>query len=187
MSHTSSLANYFLIAMPMMKDDNFSKSVIYVCEHHVQGTVGLIVNRPMPFSLGLVFDQLQIDPINLSSKNLPLLYGGPIQPERGFVIHRPLGIWQSSLSLRDGVTVTTSNDIIRAIAKDAGPLDALVTLGYSAWSEHQLEQEVMDNVWLVCPYKPEILYEVPFAQRWEYAGSTIGVKMNLLTGESGHA
>ena len=187
MSNDTSLANHLLIATPMQNDPNFPKSVIYVCEHHVRGTVGLVVNRPMPFSLGLVFDQLQIDPINLSAKNLPLLFGGPIQPERGFVIHRPLGIWQSSLSLREGVTVTTSNDIIRAIAQNEGPVDALVTLGYVAWTDSQLEQEVMNNKWLVCPYKPEILYEVPFAQRWEYAGSTIGVKMNLLTGEYGHA
>ena len=187
MSHDTSLANHLLIAMPMINDPHFTKSVIYVCEHHIQGTVGLMVNRPMPFSMGLVFDQLQIDPMNLSSKNLPILYGGPIQPERGFVIHRPFGIWQSSLVLRDGVTVTTSNDIIRAIANNTGPVDALVTLGYAAWAENQLEQEVMNNTWLVCPYKPEILYDVPFAERWEYAGSTIGVKMNLITGESGHA
>lgn len=187
MSHDTSLANHLLIAMPMINDPHFTKSVIYVCEHHIQGTVGLMVNRPMPFSMGLVFDQLQIDPISLSSKNLPILYGGPIQPERGFVIHRPFGIWQSSLALRDGVTVTTSNDIIRAIASNTGPVDALVTLGYAAWAENQLEQEVMNNTWLVCPYRSEILYDVPFAERWEYAGSTIGVKMNLITGESGHA
>ena len=183
----ASLANHFLIAMPTLGDPNFSRSVIYVCEHHVQGTVGLIINRPMKFSLGLVFDQLQIDPISVSTKNLPLLFGGPIQPERGFVIHRPLGGWQSSLVLRDGVTVTTSNDIIRAIAQDKGPEDALVTLGYAAWTEHQLEQEVMSNLWLVCPYKAELLYEVPFDKRWEYAGLTIGVKMNQLTTDSGHA
>lgn len=187
MSNDGSLTNYFLVAMPMLNDPNFSKSVIYVCEHHVQGTVGLIINRPMPFSLGLVFDQMQIDPINLSTKNVPLLFGGPMQPERGFVIHRPLGVWQSSLALREGVTVTTSNDIIRAIAKNEGPADALITLGYVSWGENQLEQEVMNNLWLVCPYKAELLYEVPFDQRWEYAGLTIGVKMNLLTSGSGHA
>lgn len=187
MSKTGSLANHFLVAMPMLNDPNFSKSVVYICEHHVHGTVGLIVNRPMPFSLDLVYHQLDIEPINLLSKDQPLLYGGPIQPERGFVIHRPFGIWQSSLALQDSVTVTTSNDIIRAIANDKGPADAMVTLGYSGWDENQLEEEVMHNTWLVCPYRPEILYEVPYAQRWEYAGSTIGVKMNLLTSESGHA
>jgi putative transcriptional regulator len=187
MNNEASFANHLLIAMPTLNDPNFSKSVIYVCENHVQGSVGLIINHPMPFSLGLVFEQLKIDPINISTNNLPLLFGGPIQPERGFVIHRPLGVWQSSLALREGVTVTTSNDIIRAMAQESGPEDALVALGYTAWAEHQLEREVMENYWLVCPYRPELLYEVPFEKRWEYAGSTIGVKMNLLTSGYGHA
>ena len=187
MALNTSLANHLLVAMPSLSDPNFAKSVIYVCEHHVEGTVGLIINRPMRFPLGLVFDQLRIEPNRVEKNHLPLLFGGPIQPERGFVIHRPLGEWRSSLALQDGVTITTSNDIIRAIAEDRGPKDALVTLGYAAWSDNQLEQEVMENVWLVCPYRDEILYDVPFEQRWEYAGLTIGVKMNQLTSETGHA
>jgi len=183
----ASLANHFLIAMPTLNDSNFSRSLIYVCENHTQGTVGLIVNRPMPFSMGIIFNQLQIDPINVSKNNLPLLFGGPIQPERGFVLHRPFGTWKSSLLLQEGVTVTTSNDIIRAIADDVGPPDALVALGYAAWAEEQLEKEIMNNVWLVCPYKPELLYEVPFEKRWESAGLAIGVKMNQLSTDVGHA
>lgn len=98
-----------------------------------------------------------------------------------------MGGWRSSLSLRDEVTVTTSNDIIRAIAADTGPKDVLVTLGYTGWGESQLEQEVLANVWLICPFSSEILYEVPFSKRWEYAGLTIGVKMNQLTNQAGHA
>jgi putative transcriptional regulator len=187
MIHDRSLANHFLIAMPMLNDPIFSRSVIFICENHVQGTVGLMINRPMPFSLGLVFDQMQIDPISVAAKNVPLLFGGPIQPERGFVIHRPFGGWKSSLALREGVTVTTSNDIIRAMAQDKGPMDALIALGYAAWTEMQLDQEVMNNAWLVCPFKAELLYEVPFEKRWEEAGLTIGVKMNQLMSGSGHA
>lgn len=187
MSVSASFANHFLIAMPGMDESSFRHAVIYVCEHHQQGTVGLMVNRPMPFSLGLVFDQLQIEPINISISGLPLLFGGPMQPERGFVIHRPFGEWKSSLVLQDSVTVTTSNDIIRAMAHDTGPHDALVTLGFAGWNEHQLEHEVMENKWLVCPFKPELMYEVPFEQRWEYAGSIIGVNMNLLTTNFGNA
>lgn len=187
MTINTSLANHLLIAMPSLTDPNFKKSVIYVCEHHVQGTVGLIINRPMKFPLGLVFDQLHIEPTCPESIHLPLLYGGPLQPERGFVIHRPFGDWRSSLALREGVTVTTSSDIIRAIAADKGPKDVLVTLGYVAWNENQLGQEVLDNVWLVCPYYPELLYDVPFDKRWEYAGMKIGVNMNLISSESGHA
>ncbi len=128
----------------------------------------------MQYPLGLVFKSTNIEPIEVSMNKLPLLYGGPIQPERGFVIHRPFGVWRSSLSLREDVTKTTSNDIIRAIATKNGPKDALVTLGYVGWDENQLSErsckKPLDG-W--CPYHPEILYEVPFEQRWEHAGLTI--------------
>lgn len=187
MAIDTSLANHLLIAMPSLTDPNFQRSVIYVCEHHVQGTVGLIINRPMQYPLAMVFEQMQIQPTSKTTSEHPLLFGGPIQPERGFVIHRPIGGWRSSLLLRDDVTITTSNDIIRAIADDTGPKDVLITLGYTGWGENQLEQEVIDNVWLVCPYRSEILYEVPFTERWEYAGSTIGIKMNQLSSDAGHA
>jgi len=182
-----SLTNQLLIAMPSQTDPNFAKSVIYICEHHTQGTVGLIINRPMQFPLGLVFDQLNIEPIHVELNRKPLLFGGPLQPERGFVIHRPVGEWRSSLSLREGVTITTSNDIIRAIAENNGPKDVLVTLGYAGWDAEQLDKEILDNAWLVCPYSAELLYDVPFAERWEYAGLSIGVKMNQLISSVGHA
>lgn len=187
MANGTSLANHLLIAMPSLTDPTFEHTVIYVCEHHVQGTVGIIVNRPMKFSMSLVFEQLQIESLKPEITARPLLFGGPVQPERGFVIHRPAGNWRSSLALGEDVTVTTSNDIIRAIAADAGPKDALVALGYAGWMGEQLEQEVMDNSWLVCPYKAELLYEVPYELRWEYAGLSIGVKMNQLSGNIGHA
>lgn len=187
MAIISSLANHMLIAMPSIKDPNFERTVIYLCEHHNQGSVGLIINRPMQFPLSIVFEQLKIEPIKLEQNSLPLLYGGPIQPERGFVIHKQSGGWRSSLHLQEEVTVTTSNDIIRAIADDTGPKDLLVTLGYAGWEGDQLVNEVLADSWLVCPYKSEILYEVPFSERWEYAGLTLGIKMNQLTSNSGHA
>ncbi|NBV78114.1 YqgE/AlgH family protein [bacterium] len=187
MAEDISLANQLLIAMPSLKDPNFEKSVIYVCEHNPAGTVGLIINRPMQFPLRLVFDQLKIEPIRVESNQMPLLFGGPMQTERGFVIHRPFGVWRSSLLLHDDVTVTTSNDIIRAIAEDQGPKDVLVAMGFVSWGDNQLNQEVMNNTWLVCPFKPEILFDVPFADRWKFAGSTIGVKMDQLTMGVGHA
>ena len=119
---------------------------------------------------------------------MPLLFGGPLQPERGFVIHRPFGKWQSSLALLpNDVTITTSNDIIRAIANDAGPKDVLVALGYVAWLENQLEQEIMLDSWVVVPFKSALLYDVPFEQRWEAAGMSIGIHMNELTLGAGHA
>ncbi|KTC68138.1 transcriptional regulator [Legionella birminghamensis] len=187
MAIETSFANQLLIAMPSLNDPNFQRAVIYVCEHNENGTVGLIINRPMQYPLGLVFEQMNIQPLRNEQNYQPLLYGGPVQPERGFVIHRPTGGWRSSLSLRDDVTVTTSNDIIRAIADDTGPKDVLITLGYTGWGEHQLEEEVLTNTWLVCPYKSEILYEVPFAQRWEYAGKILGINMSQLTSDAGHA
>ncbi|MBA2648806.1 MAG: YqgE/AlgH family protein [Legionella sp.] len=187
MANLSPFVNQLLIAMPSLRDPNFSKSVIYLCEHHPQGSVGLMINRPMQFPLGIVFEQLQIEPIKTEKNLLPLMFGGPVQPERGFVIHKQTGGWRSSLFLQDEVTVTTSNDIIRAIAQDVGPKDVLVTLGYTAWTETQLEKEVMDNIWLICPYKAEILYEVPFNKRWEYAGLSLGIKMNELSSSAGHA
>ena len=182
------LANHLLIASPSQHDPNFEHTVIYVCEHHVQGTVGLIINRPMKHSLGVVFDQLHIELPHTDKKNVPLLFGGPIQPERGFVIHRPFGHWQSSLALLPNeVTITTSNDIIRAIAHDKGPQDVLVVLGYVGWTGNQLEKEIMMDSWVVCPFKPELLYDVPFDSRWEAAGLSLGIHMNELTLGAGHA
>lgn len=173
--------------MPSLKDPNFERSVIYICEHHEQGSVGLIVNRPMKFTRSIVFEQLHIEPVSMEQSHMPLMFGGPIQPERGFVIHKQLGGWRSSLFLQDEVTVTTSNDIIRAIAEDKGPKDVLITLGYAGWVEHQLEREILENTWLVCPYNSDILYNVPFEERWEKAGATLGIKMNQLSSDIGHA
>lgn len=182
-----SLANQFLIAMPSLNQSVFARSVIYVCEHHSEGTVGLIVNHPMKYSLELVFDQLGIKSVRPEITQKPLLFGGPVQPERGFVIHSSLGDWQSSLALQDEVVITTSNDIIRAISQDVGPQNALVILGYVAWEVDQLDQEIMDNAWLVCPYTKELLYDVPFESRWKYAGMMLGVDMDQLTDSVGHA
>jgi putative transcriptional regulator len=183
-----SLANQLLIASPSLDNTEFSHSVIYICEHHEQGTVGLIINQPMKYSLGLVFNQLDINPIDQEKNQLPLLYGGPNQSERGFVMHRPKGSWHSSLDLLpNDVTITTSNDIIRAIAEDRGPKDALVVLGYVGWAENQLESEIINDSWIVCPFKSEILYQEPFETRWEAAGMSMGINMNQLVAGAGHA
>lgn len=181
------LANQLLVAMPGMTDPNFTNSVIYVCEHHEEGTVGLIINQPMQYHLGFIFDQMNIKVKFEKQKYLPVLFGGPVQPERGFVIHRPSGLWRSSLNLKENVTVTTSDDIIKALAEDQGPEDVLITLGYAGWSKEQIDSEVKMNQWLVCPATPELLYEVPFDQRWEKAGHSIGVDMNQLSFQSGNA
>ncbi len=183
------LANHILIATPSMQNPDFAQSVIYVCEHQTHGTVGLIINRPMKHSLGLVFEQLNIVPNSAEKNQLPLLFGGPSQPDRGFVIHRPFGHWNSSLELLPNhVVITTSNDIIRAIASNTGPKDALVALGHVVWTDEQLEDEIIhQGSWLVVPFKAELLYDVPFVDRWEAAGMSIGVHMNELVLGAGHA
>ena len=183
----TSLANNLLVAMPSLSLPEYKKAVIYVCENHINGSVGLIINRPMQYPLDWMFKQMHIVPTGIKQNKQPLLFGGAVQPERGFVIHRPVGGWKSSLALRDGVTVTTSNDIIHALAAETGPKDSLVTLGYTGWEEGQLEQEVKSGIWLICPFKSELLYEVPFNMRWDYAGSLLGIKMDQLTSTIGHA
>lgn len=187
MTTSASFANQLLIAMPSMADPNFAHAVVYVCENQPQGSVGLIINKPSTFPMSFIFRQLNIEPMQIKLNERPILLGGPIQPERGFVIHKQAGGWSSSLVLRENVIITTSNDIIRAMAVDAGPQDSLVTLGYTGWSEHQLETEIMNDSWLVCPFSSELLYEIPFEKRWHYAGGLLGVDMNKLSSHSGHA
>jgi len=182
-----SLRGQLLVAMPSIADEAFEHTVIYVCEHQPEGAVGLIINQPLPYELGFMFDQLQIKSDSKKQKAKPLLFGGPVQPERGFVIHRPFGDWRSSLTLGDDVTITTSNDIIRAIACDDGPEDALVALGFVAWGAGQLDKEI-EAKWLVCPYDARLLYEVPFDKRWEETPLGIGVDIHqLISTGGGHA
>ena len=152
MEAVSSLRHHFLIAMPSVQMDYLKHAVIYICENQPQGTIGLMVNRPLIYPLGLVFEQLAIIPKRREQSQLPLLFGGPSQTDRGFVIHRPGGHWRSSLHLDNEVTITTSNDIIQALADNVGPSEALVTMGYVGWVNAQLEKEMLENRWLVCPY-----------------------------------
>lgn len=187
MDTISALRGHVLIAVPSLHDDGFEHSVVYVCEHQRQGGVGLIINKPLVYPLGFMFDLLNIQSNVVEQKNRPLLYGGPLQPERGFVIHRPAGHWGSSLLLEDNVTLTTSNDIIRAFAKGDGPKDSLVALGFVGWDSAKLEKEIVEDRWLVSHCKSELLYEVPFEKRWEYAASMIGINLSHLVEGGGHA
>ena len=188
MANQMSLANHFLVAMPAQDNQVFTETVIYVCDYHELGTVGLIINRPTEFSIKLLVDQLDIGPVPTIIQDKPLMFGGPMQPERGFVIHKPGGHWRSSLLLcKNEVTVTTSNDIIASIIKGSGPNEALVALGYVGWNSAQLEQEIIDNRWLVCPFRSELLYDVPFDKRWKETALTIGVHMEQMISGGGHA
>jgi putative transcriptional regulator len=184
-----SLSGNFLISVqnPELESTIYVQSVVFVCEHHEQGSVGLIINRPTSFNLSYIFEQLELDFQQSKSQQLPLMFGGPIQPERGFVLHRPPGQWRSSLIINpEDVTLTTSNDIIRGLAENKGPESVLITLGYSAWEPKQLEAEIMKDYWLVCPFNKELLYDVPFGERWDYAGRLLGIDtLNLTVFPSG--
>lgn len=183
-----SLKAHLLMAMPSVIESPFEHSVIYVCEHQDEGAVGLIINKPLPYPVGFMFEQLNIESSSAKEQDRPLLLGGPLQPERGFVIHRPEGNWRSSLVLDDDVTITTSNDIIRDMAIDKGPKDALVALGFTAWGAGQLDEE-LEQQWLVCSESTSILYEVPFENRWEEAARSIGLDdmSQLVSTGPGHA
>ena len=188
MTDNMQLENHFLIAMPGLDDIIFFQSVIYICEHKSSGSVGLIINRPLMYQLEMVFEQLNIVMNSQERIKDPLLFGGPLQPNRGFVMHRPEGHWKSSLSMRSPeLAITTSNDILVSMANNTGPKESLVALGYVGWESKQLEQEILNNAWLVCPFKSDILYNVPFSDRWLAAGLSLGVNMNSLVSREGHA
>ncbi len=141
------LSNHFLIAMPGMDDPNFQRTVTYICEHNENGALGLVINRPMEnIQLGDVLSQMDILVQNIHVGSTPILYGGPVHQERGFVIHRPFGNWRSSFDTTDGIVVTTSKDILQAIAEERGPSEILVTLGYAGWNPGQLEKELAENL-----------------------------------------
>ena len=147
-----------------------------------------MINRPTPFFLSYIFEQIGVEENQSQVKDLPLLFGGPIQPERGFVLHRPPGKWRSSLIIKpDEVTLTTSNDIIRALATNTGPNDVIITLGYSAWESLQLEEEIKNDSWLVCPYQKDLLYDVAYPDRWTFAGHLMGIDIENMMFGTGHA
>ncbi|NEX18605.1 MAG: YqgE/AlgH family protein [Halochromatium sp.] len=187
MTNATSLTNHFLIAMPGLQDPNFSRTVTYVCEHSEEGAMGIVINRPMEIQLGEVLAQLEIDTEVNNVNNAPVYLGGPVQTDRGFVIHDGNFQFDSTLRVTDEIQVTTSRDVLEAIAKGRGPANRLVALGYAGWSSGQLEQEMIANAWLNGPANAQILFSTPSAQRWQSAAQLLGVDMNLLSGQAGHA
>lgn len=189
MSVYTSLQDHFLIAMPAMGDPNFSKSVIYICEHSPDGAMGIVVNTPLNLELGDVFANMNIPNINNRISHTPVLAGGPLQQERGFVIHRinKTEHWESSLALNKSLGITTSKDILEAVAADRGPSQIIIALGYSGWESGQLEKEIAQNSWLCGPANPQILFDIPAENRWRAAGALLGVDMDCLSLDVGHA
>jgi putative transcriptional regulator len=181
------LTNHFLIAMPGLQDPNFSRTLTYVCEHSQEGTMGIVVNRPMGLQLGEMLEQLDIQATDLVATQMPIFLGGPVQPDRGFVLHNGSHLWDSTLQIVPGVNVTTSKDILEAIARGEGPDHVLVALGYAGWSGGQLEDEMSSNAWLSGPATGDILFRMPAEQRWHAAARLLGVDLDLMSADVGHA
>ncbi|HLD13322.1 MAG TPA: YqgE/AlgH family protein [Burkholderiales bacterium] len=181
------LANHFLIAMPALADANFARTVTFICDHSSEGTMGLVVNRPTDLKLRDILDQLGIGAGGAHAAGLPVYYGGPVQNNRGFVLHEPIGQWQATLAVTDTLGVSSSRDILEAIAHNQGPARYLITLGYAGWSPGQLERELSENAWLNGPADQAILFDLPPEQRWKAAAQHVGVDLSTFTGNAGHA
>lgn len=185
------LNNKFLIAMPTLEDSNFSKTVALICGHSDQGALGIVLNRPLPMRLGQVFEQMLLDSPSQHWADQAVLRGGPVEQERGFVIHKPndhgQSPWDSTMEVSNEIHVTTSKDILMAIARGEGPSNALVALGYAGWEAGQLEEEIKQNAWLVSEVSEEVVFQTPFNLRWQASAALLGVDLTLLTREAGHA
>lgn len=187
MTESNFFTNNFLIAMPVLTDPYFTHGVAYICEHNENGAIGIVINHSLNIDLVEVFKQMDIETTNINAKKIPVLCGGPVHPERGFVLHTPGGKWRSSLEMNPEIAVTTSRDILQAIAEDQGPTNVIITLGYASWTAGQLEQEILDNFWLTCPANADILFNTPLPKRWEESIRLVGIDLSKLSHFSGHA
>ena len=181
------LRDHFLISMPHLEDETFAQTIIYICDHSEYGAMGLMVNRPLNFHLDKMLNHLDL-PTSHSALSIPVYSGGPVQNDRGFVLHKSyLGNpWLSTHAITDELFLTTSFDILEALALSEST-EALITLGYTGWGPGQLEQEITDNVWLSCPANSDIMFHKPAEERLQAAAATLGVNLNLLTTHIGHA
>lgn len=186
-ANPSYLKHQFLIAMPHMADPHFAQTLIYLIEHNEQGAMGLVINRPNGLSLADVLEQLRpgSEPL-VPCQDLPIFSGGPVQTDRGFVLHPAGPQFQATLELGE-LGLSTSQDVLFAIADGTGPAKYLITLGYAGWDAGQLETELADNAWLTCPADSAILFDLPFDQRLNAAAACLGVNLSLLTSQAGHA
>jgi len=173
--------------MPNLSEGIFSHSITYICEHGESGAMGIIINQPLELSVAEVFDHLQITSAD-DYAQMPVMAGGPVQVDHGFVLHRDCDtLWEANLKVTAEITLTTSRDILRAIADGDGPQDHLIALGYAGWSAGQLEQELAANSWLSLPAHGDIIFSTPYEQRLGAAAALLGIDMNLISGQAGHA
>jgi putative transcriptional regulator len=186
MNETTTLKNNFLIAMPGMEGSSFSKSVTYLCQHDEEGALGLVINKPSTLTMGDIFKQLGVEAHSLDVAKMPVFLGGPVQPERGFIVHTPVGQWDSTLEVNNQLSLTSSKDILEAIAQDRGPEKWMVALGYAGWGNGQLEGEIQQNAWLHGVADQDIIFDEAVHQRWELAAHRIGVDISLMSTDAGH-
>jgi putative transcriptional regulator len=181
------LTNHLLIAMPALADPNFHQTVAYICAHTAEGAMGIVINRPSNMGLGEVLSQMQVESTQTTVNNIVVFNGGPVQRDRGFILHSPSNDWEMTLKVNDEYGLTTSRDILDAIAQGRGPQDCLVALGYAGWGAGQLEQELAENAWLNSPASSEIIFRLPPERRWQAAFSSLGVRLDQLSSQIGHA
>jgi len=185
------LTNHFLIAMPGMAGDTFAGTVIYLCEHTEKGALGLVINKPIDIKLKNLFEKVELTLERDDLVDEPVYFGGPVQTERGFVLHEQLdgdgARYNSSLQIPGGLEMTTSKDVLEALSHGAGPKKVLVTLGYSGWGAGQLEDELKRNSWINVTAQPEIIFDTPVEQRYDKALSLLGIDSRMLSQEAGHA
>lgn len=187
MTEPQSLKNHFLIALPSLREGLFAHSITYLCEHDATGAMGIIINRPLDMSVDEVLEQLDLDDHHYTHQQ-PVFAGGPVHTDRGFVLHRRTPQhWEASIEVSSQIALTSSLDILNAIARDSGPTQSLIALGYAGWGAGQLETELQESSWLTLPADEQILFDVPAAQRVDAALAKLGISFAQLGSDSGHA
>ncbi len=187
MNEATYLTNQFIIAMPNLADPNFFHTVAYLCQHNEDGALGIVINRPTDMKLGDIFKQMGIDATSSTAADMPVFAGGPVQQERGFVVHTSGGDWQATLAVSETISLTTSRDVLEAIASGEGPEQYLIALGYAGWAAGQLEKEILDNSWLNTPSSKQVIFDTPVNLRWSAAADQIGIDIHQLTAPAGHS
>jgi putative transcriptional regulator len=195
-SASINLTHHFLIAMPGLEDETFAKSVVYLCEHSERGALGLVINKPSDINLQSLLQKVDLDLRRQDLTDTPVFQGGPVQTERGFVLHEAMQAdsekpedsgYSSTLSIPGGLEMTTSKDVLEALSTGAGPRRVLVTLGYASWGEGQLESELAENTWLTVGADPSVIFDTPIGQRWDRALGLLGLQAWMLSPDAGHA
>lgn len=187
---TLNLADHFLIAMPSMQDPIFGGAVVYVCEHNDKGVLGVVINKPTDMTMDVLFERIDLtvaDSVQQQVASEPIMFGGPVQDDRGFVLHTPGARYSSSLAVTDAVSFTTSIDVLEAVAAGDGPQRLLVSIGYAGWSPGQLEEEISRNGWLTVGADARVMFDLPIEQRYTAAIKLLGIDPMMLASEAGHA